>query len=632
MANYSLVINSQFKPFSYAELLAPVHATTEAHEKLADKYDSLSLLASPWQNRLNKEVDKNAYATVEDYVGALESQRDVLESYGLTPDARRQFSLLRGRYARDIIPVEEGWKMKQADITRQQQIQDRTGGLTIFDRDARTTSVDDYMSGNVKDFNQVNLETVRNYGTMSGSAYSKRKINIEEGNAFGGDYLKMVKTHGVSAEEAAQIMKAAMDRSNKYPEVQALLDEMRNSVGYDNFDAAGKKKIDSALIKGFVDGLVYDQQVDIRNNWRAEKAVDLGNQITLENVRAKNERDLLDYKYSLENPSGPGVPTAGDTGFEGSILGKNADTNQNEAYKGLFAVVGSGNTAKYKLYKRDYYKKLFGIDIVKADGSLMTREEFRKAIDAEGTKALKALNRGGVGYDEDKKAILERDSLIRSRNSKLKEKYYRFIDTLHESGVGKSAKVYTSNGAVYIDVTDKLNKNTKFRSLQGRGDWNAYGTIKLDLMDTAKDVLVGKISSSTANVQEVTGVTANRKGVTIKTRNPEEPPIFVKEFPSENKITDEHRKVLNIQYSPHGKKVLVETVDKDGKPHWYSTEHLINSSYDPKLAELGSKLTKAVDEGKIADANAYKAGIVKLLNATTGGYGAVNLNTTSNSQ
>ena len=344
-------------------------------------------------------------------------------------------------------------------------------------------------------------------------------------------------------------------------------------------------------------------------------------------MRAKNERDLLDYKYGLENPTGPGTPIAGDTGFEGSILGKNAESNTQ--YNKIFGK-SAGRT---QLYSRDYYKKMFGIDIVKADGSLMTKEEFRKAIDKKGTESIitGGINEGFQGQSGT--AYKAHESLIRAVNGDLKTKYYRLIDSLAESGIKSNSKVYNpKTGNVYIDITDKINNNDKLKRQMGATEWSAYGTVKLDLMDTAKDVLVDKISSSSASVKEITDVTSNRKGVTIKTINPEKTPIFVKEFPSENKTTDEHRKVLNIQYSPHGKKVLVETIDKDGKPHWYSTEHLTNSSYDPELADLGNKLIKAVDEGKIADANAYKAGIVKLLNETTKGYGAVNLNTTSNSQ
>ena len=36
MANYSLVINSQFKPFSYSEMLAPVMQSTQAQQAVED--------------------------------------------------------------------------------------------------------------------------------------------------------------------------------------------------------------------------------------------------------------------------------------------------------------------------------------------------------------------------------------------------------------------------------------------------------------------------------------------------------------------------------------------------------------------------------------------------------------------
>ena len=41
MPNYSLVINSQFHPFSYQDMIAPVALATQAQQDLEDKYSTL---------------------------------------------------------------------------------------------------------------------------------------------------------------------------------------------------------------------------------------------------------------------------------------------------------------------------------------------------------------------------------------------------------------------------------------------------------------------------------------------------------------------------------------------------------------------------------------------------------------
>lgn len=57
MANYSLVINSQFKPFSYQEMLAPTLMATQAHQELENQYGELATKASVWEKMANEQTD-----------------------------------------------------------------------------------------------------------------------------------------------------------------------------------------------------------------------------------------------------------------------------------------------------------------------------------------------------------------------------------------------------------------------------------------------------------------------------------------------------------------------------------------------------------------------------------------------
>ena len=42
MANYSIVANSTFQPFTYQELVAPIAHQQQVMDKIADEYDKLS--------------------------------------------------------------------------------------------------------------------------------------------------------------------------------------------------------------------------------------------------------------------------------------------------------------------------------------------------------------------------------------------------------------------------------------------------------------------------------------------------------------------------------------------------------------------------------------------------------------
>ena len=58
MANYSLVINSKFRPFSYQELATPVMQMTQAHQQLEEQYAELQTKANIWDKMANEQTDE----------------------------------------------------------------------------------------------------------------------------------------------------------------------------------------------------------------------------------------------------------------------------------------------------------------------------------------------------------------------------------------------------------------------------------------------------------------------------------------------------------------------------------------------------------------------------------------------
>lgn len=54
MASYSLKLDTRFNPFTYAEMLQPVAAATQAHQALEDAYSEMETKASIWENMANE--------------------------------------------------------------------------------------------------------------------------------------------------------------------------------------------------------------------------------------------------------------------------------------------------------------------------------------------------------------------------------------------------------------------------------------------------------------------------------------------------------------------------------------------------------------------------------------------------
>ena len=151
MPNYSLVINSTFRPFSYQELLQPALMATEAQHNLEDQYADLESKASIWEGMANEQTDPRAYKRCKDYADELRAAANDLADYGLTPSSRQKLANMRARYSSQIIPIQNAYqtRLEQAKEQRQALNQDPT---LMLSRRAATTSLDKYMDNPMLDY------------------------------------------------------------------------------------------------------------------------------------------------------------------------------------------------------------------------------------------------------------------------------------------------------------------------------------------------------------------------------------------------------------------------------------------------------------------------------------------------
>lgn len=144
MANYSLIINSKFKPFSYAEMLAPVQAATQAHQELESAYSDLSTKANIWDKLAGETTDQKAHSIYQKYADDLKAQAEELAKNGINPTSRQAMLNMKNRYTKEITPIETAFNKKQADIKAQQDIRLKDPSRR-FNTYARDLTVSDYM-------------------------------------------------------------------------------------------------------------------------------------------------------------------------------------------------------------------------------------------------------------------------------------------------------------------------------------------------------------------------------------------------------------------------------------------------------------------------------------------------------
>lgn len=292
MANYSLVINSQFKPFSYQEMLAPTLMATQAHQELENQYGELATKASVWEEMANEQTDPYAYKMYKTYANDLEEKAGQLAREGLNAASRRDMLNMRARYSKEITPIENAYKKREEDIARQKKVADATGGRTVFTRDARTTSLDKYMEG-IDDYGQTNLDELYKEGAAGGAAISKRYLSTREGQLFNGMYLNLQRTTGMTNDQIQQFLSNQKDAKGNllFPELHALKNELLSKSNYQNYSVADQNRMEQAILSGINTGIVYNVEDKPMENWRAKMAAQEAMQIRAEKRAAARKAE-----------------------------------------------------------------------------------------------------------------------------------------------------------------------------------------------------------------------------------------------------------------------------------------------------------------------------------------------------
>lgn len=113
MANFNLVIGSEFKPFSYEEMLAPVLMATQAQQQIEDTYDQLQSKANIWDEMADEQTDPISYNRYKQYARDLETAARDLADNGLNPNSRKRMLGLKARYSKDIAPIEQAYARRK---------------------------------------------------------------------------------------------------------------------------------------------------------------------------------------------------------------------------------------------------------------------------------------------------------------------------------------------------------------------------------------------------------------------------------------------------------------------------------------------------------------------------------------
>ena len=296
-ANY-IVINSKFRPFSYAEMLQPVQMATAAHQEIENEYTDLATKANVWDEMANEQTDPYAYKMYKTYSNDLEEQAGQLAREGLTPASRQNMLKMRQRYSSDIVPIEQAYKRRQELIDEQRKLlaQDNT---LMFDIIASRLSLDDLIKNPQLTYQSYSGSTLaKQVGTAAQNLAKEMRDNPRKWRTIlGNQYFETIMQKGYRPEEIIQVLQNNPEAS---PILKGIVED---AVGSSNISSWGDQDTLNRAYEYARQGLwnaVGETQYQVQSN----KAYDYAMQEQLaknKEARAKaaeeqRERNRLYYR------------------------------------------------------------------------------------------------------------------------------------------------------------------------------------------------------------------------------------------------------------------------------------------------------------------------------------------------
>ena len=479
MPNYSLVINSTFRPFSYQELLQPALMATEAQHNLEDQYADLESKASIWEGMANEQTDPRTYKRYKDYADELRAAANDLADYGLTPSSRQKLANMRARYSSQIIPIQNAYQTRLEQAKEQRQALNQNPTL-MLSRRAATTSLDDYMDNPMLD-----------YQSYSGALLTQQVAQMAdklkgELTSYGSKPLDkftnlFLQKHGLSSQEVLN----AINNPNSSNSAKVL-----NAMVNDAIESSG--------MKGWADDATMKQAY--KYAWQgAWSAVGQTTASPYENKQAvmdyefAQKKALMDYEHQLKEEEAAAANTPNNEGARYNT--RNILTSKEKQAQ-------SDEISDWNKYKRYFRKNKYNHWEMTPAGRKLASQYYDSPLEGYGyTRIYKnsfakwAANHGLTGMVNGHTGAWQSGQI--NRIDKMSADFYdatkateytTLIGPSDYKGVAAALNSVTVNGK--LQTYDVSNNKGKYQLVQGK-KWDATGDLKDNDISDAKTV-VGK--------------------------------------------------------------------------------------------------------------------------------------------
>ena len=479
MANYSLVVNSQFHPFSYAELIAPVMEMSNYHEKLNAAYEDLSKQADILSIMGNDSRDKNSnsYNAYKTYSDSLKKERDELYEHGLTTESRNRLTNLRSKYNSEIVPIQTAFAKREQEANQQMNAYLQNPTL-MFTRDASRSSIDEYIANPSGGYGVINGANIT--AQMSQMAKNLEKevrngtIRRESLDPFTYDYIV---EHGLDAN-------MIRDWKNN-PTLSKMFEQVMRANGVTPEALQGSLNAQSIIDKstGYAEMGMWNAIGQRADNLR-------DNRQAIMDAEEEKQRRLMEYQANIKNGGNEDPPT---------VTSVDVNMEPTEKYKSRNLKALNSLKAGNDGVKSAYFGKTLG-----KVNPMKIYKEYKEALKNTGATArtvkyssvaVPVTELGMGNANKAKELILKKyrkygvtDILSDEQYNALKSigysekssighlKFSTLLQGLNKQVVQKSS--YSTNMADYETVNEKMLPNLRGRAAYGKDSGTVWAINK----------------------------------------------------------------------------------------------------------------------------------------------------------
>lgn len=248
MANYSLVVDSKFQPFSFERYIQPYQMYEQAYREVENAYNDLSTKAGVWERLANEYPDSKASRKYKQFSEELKNQADLLAKEGLNASIRRASLDMKNRYNSTIVPIEEAYTQTKKLAEEQRKLK-ASDPYIMFDRDYSTEGIDTVLDNPNIGYNAVRGQDLYEQGKDAGKAASQR---IFKDPVLKGQFYQIEQGYGRDA--ALQFLKD----NTSIEELNESIKDIMSSSGANALKGKDPERAKDLIVRGMFDGMDYE--------------------------------------------------------------------------------------------------------------------------------------------------------------------------------------------------------------------------------------------------------------------------------------------------------------------------------------------------------------------------------------